>query len=155
MRATFPLVARMRILDSVLIPAVVVMGGSGLFAALSPWPIRRFALALLVAAGLGSLWFYRRLSRPCLLEAPFPYRTLRISVPPERPRTLDVERIANIGTAAVDGASDSVVHYVVFELADGRTVPLHEDVNYFFDRPHAERLAARVRAFVDEVRARG
>ncbi len=155
-RASFPFVARMRFIDSVFIPAFVVMGITGFFAAVTPAPVSYCAAALLVAEAFGAGWLYRRLSRPCLLEAPFPYRTIRISVPPERPRTIDVELITNIRTAIADGADNSIVYHVVFELSDGRTVPLHENTHYFFfDQPHAERLVARVRAFVDEVRARG
>lgn len=152
MTVTFPLVARTRLIDSVVIPGAVVVLAMGLLTFVLPGPVRLLSLAITLGALAVHVYLWVRLHRPCVLESPFPYRTIRFSTAVNRnnPSRVEVEQIAAVRTV-MEMANDTGIFHVVFELTDGRTMPLSSDINYFWGDDHADAIAERVRAFVARV----
>ena len=152
------LLARMRVVDSILIPGFALLGFAGLV-----WFFMRaqlhgsahlyfVAFVSVMLIGLGALWW--RLARPCVLEIAWPNRTLRWSMPGEsrRAHSIELESIARVVTYAEDH-NDTVVHLVAFEKNDGTRVPLCDDTNVAWGEKHAQTIAERVRRFVERAPA--
>ena len=148
-----PLLARMRVIDSIVIPGVCFVVFLGLAWALTRTQHLFFGGFLgSVLVGLGVMWW--RLSRPCVLEIAWPYRTLRWSMPGEsrRAHAIELESIARVVTYAEDH-NDTVVYLVAFEKSDGTRVSLCDDTNVAWGEKHAHTIAERVRRFVEHAPA--
>jgi hypothetical protein len=142
-----PIVARMRIIDSVVIPFGVMLAILVPIAVAAP-ATRRFLVPFALALLAGGAAMLAALLRRCVLELRWPYRTLRWIPPGSREaRELELDDLAEV-TTVVEIANDTAIHLVAFALRDGRRVALCDDVNYAFGARDAERLAQRVRTVV-------
>jgi hypothetical protein len=120
---------------------------------------RAIGLFMLALTALGGLATATWLSRRCVVEIAWPYRTLSWTMPAgvfgrTAPVSLELERVTSVGVAVIDG-DDFVTHQVSFTMDDGRRVVLSSNVNLgAFSEAFAERRAQVISALVDQARDR-
>lgn len=108
-------------------------------------------LALTVAGGIATaIWLVRR----CVIEIPWPYRTVTWTMPDglfarTAAASLELERITSVSVTAIGDDE----HQVAFDTTDGERVLLSTNVNLgSLTHASAERRARLVSALIEQAR---
>jgi hypothetical protein len=145
------LVGRSRIVDSIVIPFIPLVGVCIAGMAISRRLVPAMSVSIVALVTVGAILLARML-RPCVLVLEPPYRVLRWTHPTlPAAREIDLDDLVEIGTD-FEPALDTSVTLVAFVLKDGRRVRLFEDTNLAFGAGDARRLTARIVAFLESAR---